>query len=150
MRRNAFGIAFGKTFDDDGFRYPASEDSLQAPWECIVLHANPDLPVSVYFVIEMSDGSLIKLYVNSAQDSIGFAGVPKNEFQIPVPPRDRSPVMVIDTRSFLPRLRMEPRGVRGLRVRGPTELSYVGMFESKAVVPARFRRKRDSIEIVLP
>lgn len=147
IREGLFGISFGDTFDDDGFRYPASQDSLQAPWQFLLLKANPQKAVHVYFVMELMDASRIKLYVNSWQDSIGF-GSPKDEFQIPVPPTNRPDLLLIDTRSFVARLGQEPRAVKGLRVRGPTELANIGMFEFRASIPPRLHR--GAMEIALP
>jgi hypothetical protein len=143
-----FGVAFGKTFDDDGFRYPSSQDSLQAPWEYLVLRANPKVEINVYFMTEMSDGSFIKLYVNSRQDSIGFSGVPVDEFQIAVPAGGRPDLLLIDTRSFVPRMNGEPRAVKGFRVRGPTELSLIGTFDSRSSIPSKLMK--GTLNIRLP
>jgi hypothetical protein len=147
IKITAFGFAFGRTFDDDGFRYPASQDSLHAPWQFLVINANPDVAVNVYFVMEMSNGCFNKLYANCKQDSVGF-GNPNDEFQIPIPKNNRPELLLINTQSFVPRFGVEPRAIKGLRVRGPTELANIGMFESRASVPGRF--KRGAMEITLP
>ena len=148
LNRGTFGVTFGKTFDDDGFRYPQSQDSLSAPWEYLAVGASPNQPVHVYFVTEMYDRSLIKLYVNSTQDSVGY-GNPSNEFQIPIPAKGRPALLLIDVSSFAARMGKQPRIVRGLRVRAPSELSFIGMFEKLESVPARFKNRK-ALRIALP
>jgi hypothetical protein len=147
IHKGKIGIAFGSSYENDGFRFPASEDSMQAPWEFLTVAANPDIDVSVYFITEMTDGTLVKLYVDSRQEFVGF-GIPEDEFHIAVPRKRRLRNLVVNTRSFLSRIEKEPRIVRGLRVRGPSDLAHIGMFESRESVPDRFWR--GSMEIGLP
>ncbi|WP_208454404.1 toll/interleukin-1 receptor domain-containing protein [Methyloligella sp. GL2] len=147
IRQGTFGVTFGAGFDD-GFRFPASEDSLAAPWQFLLLEVNPNKDVYVYFVVEMQDRTRKLLFLNSYQESVGF-GSPKNEFQIPLPSCDRPSRLIVDTNTFIPRLgRHVPVMTRGLRVRGPTELRKIGMFESWEAIPKML--KRDSLAIQLP
>ena len=148
VTRTLYGIAFGKSVDEGGFRFPASTDSLDAPWEFLVLRANPELGVNVYFVVDLADGTPVKLHVNTTFDVIGFAAHQADEFQIAIPRTDRPETLIINTRSFVSRLGHEPIAVRGLRVCAPTELGNIGMFESRSSIPARLRR--GALEVVLP
>lgn len=146
MRETPFGVSFGRSDDIDGFRYPASDDTLYAPWQFLFIHANPALPVSVYFVVELSNGERIKLFANTKQQSVGY-GTPRNEFQIPLPNADRPAGLLIDTQSFVQRIGQEIRAVKGLRVRGPTELSIVGMYATRVSVPAALRKGAMDIQM---
>ena len=96
----------------------------------------------------MQDGAEVKLHLTSDFDVVGFASHQADEFQIAVPRADRPELLIVDTRSYIPRLGQEPVAVRGLRVRAPTELANIGMFNSRSSIPARLRR--GALELVLP
>ena len=75
----------------------------------------------------MQDGAEVKLHLTSDFDVVGFASHQADEFQIAVPRADRPELLIVDTRSYIPRLGQEPVAVRGLRVRAPTELANIGL-----------------------
>jgi hypothetical protein len=148
ITQTPFGISFGKCVDEGGFRYPLSGDSLEAPWEFLLIRANPIVGMNLYSVMELSDRTCVKLHASTNFDSVNYAPNQKDEFQIPVPRHDRRERLIINTQSYVRLLGLEPIAVRGLRVRPPTELSAIGMFDSRGAIPQMFRRR--ALELTLP